>query len=328
MQSSMGRIRVNKRLRVYLPQWMGNLIDDTEPAEAMISSNKSLDVVVEANGVMDGNTDGAVMQHLQPCSALLAQHNLLDRVDSDCACFIAEQYMFLGVVNEYLGLGPVANIVQPTATVTSDFMQLPYQSYYHGRSSGCGYALFEMVPRIALFATKPGRSSPRYLDPEIKKEFDMLEEEILLWDIPTSLNSTTGPDNDEVTAALIQQVALLVTLQCALNGPGMPAPCIQTKIEACVCESRKLLRSISPSSAAWGTLLWPAIHIGSCITSLKEQNELVSAILSMENKTHCCTRLMQFLSSLWVALRDDGMYYGPYGIRPLMDREGIKLSLG
>jgi hypothetical protein len=47
----MGRIRVNKRLRVYLPQWMGNLIDDTEPAEAMISSNKSLDVVVEANGV-------------------------------------------------------------------------------------------------------------------------------------------------------------------------------------------------------------------------------------------------------------------------------------
>ena len=251
-----------------------------------------------------------------------------DRVDSDCAGFIAEQYMFFGVVNEYLGLGPVANIVQKTATVTSDFAQLPYQSYYHGRSSGCGYALFEMVPRIALFATKPARSSPRYLDPEIRKDFDMLEEEILLWDIPTSLNSTTGPDNDEVTAALIQQVALLVTLQYALNGPGMPAPCIQTKIDACVCESRKLLRSISPSSAAWGTLLWPAIHIGSCITSPKGQNELVSAILSMENKAHCCTRLMEFLSSLWVALRDDGMYYGPYEIRPLMDREGIKLSLG
>lgn len=100
----------------------------------------------------------------------------------------------------------------------------------------------------------------------------------------------------------------------------MPAPCIQTKIGACVCES--------PSSAAWGTFLWPAIHIGSCITSPKEQNELVSAILSMENKTRCCTRLVEFLSSLWVALRDDGTYYGPYGIRPLMDRVGIRLSLG
>lgn len=268
------------------------------------------------------------MQHLQPCSALLAQNNLLDQVDSDCACFIAEQYMFFGVVNEYLGLGPVADIDQTTATFPSEFAQLPYQSYYHGRSSGCGYALFEMVPQVALLATKPARSSPRYLDPEIRKAFDSLEKKILLWELPPSLNSTASPDNDEITSALIQQMALLVTLQCALNGPGIPIPCIQAKIEVCVCESRKLLRSISPSSAAWGTLLWPAIHIGSCITSPKEQNELVSAILSMENKARCSTRLVEFLSSLWGALSEDGMYYGPYGIQPLMGREGIKLSLG
>lgn len=47
----MCRIGANKRGRVYLSQWIGKLINDTEPAEAMISSNKSLDVVVEANEV-------------------------------------------------------------------------------------------------------------------------------------------------------------------------------------------------------------------------------------------------------------------------------------
>jgi hypothetical protein len=277
---------------------------------------------------MDGNANGAVIQHLQPCSFLLAQNNILDQVDADCACFIAEQYMFFGVVNEYVGLSPLVAIDQSTATFSSDFSQFPYHYYYHERSSGCGYALFEMVPQVFLFATKAARSSPRHLDPEIRKEFDTLEKEILQWEVPILLNSTTGPDNDEIASALIQQMALLVTLQCALNGPGMPAPCIQTKIDVCICEASKLLKFLSPESAAWGTLLWPALHIGSCITSPRQQNELLSAILSMENKSRCCTRLMEFLSSLWIASREDGMYYGPYGIQPLMQREGIKLSLG
>ncbi|KAJ5668912.1 fungal-specific transcription factor domain-containing protein [Penicillium macrosclerotiorum] len=281
--------------------------------------------------VIDGNTAGAVMQHLQPLSALLASHmSLLDQVDPNCACFITEQFMFFGLVNRYLGLGPMSTGTdEPTASLFSDNALLPYRSYYHGRSSWCAYDLFELVPRVSLFATKVAQCSPRHLDPNILDNFHAIEDAILRWNIPAPHNSTKSPDIDEISAAVIQQMALLVTLQCALNGPGIPPPSIRSRIDTCISEARNTLRSLSPASTAWAILLWPLLHLGSCLVHEAEQNEYISTVLRIENKARCCTSLLDFLSRLWRRMRDGGdKFYGPYGIRELMNIERIQLSLG
>ncbi|KAK6824387.1 hypothetical protein RU639_005236 [Aspergillus parasiticus] len=282
--------------------------------------------------IIDGDTNGAVMQHLLPCCALLAsQNNLLDTVDEDCACFIAEQYMFLSNVNSHIGLGPIKDSSsRPTESQSLDLSPLSYRAYYRGRCSGCAYELFELIPPIAAFAEKPAMSSPRHLDPDIKAEFHSLEQQVLLWVVPAPWDGTgppNGPDADEIAAAIFQQMALLITLRCARNGPGVPSPPIQDQISCCLSEARRVLKTISPSSYAWGTLLWSLFHIGSCITVVEEQKDYIATFMAMENKLPVCTSMVAILSKLWDAIGHDGGYYGPYGIRRFLAREGIKPSL-
>ncbi|KAF7593195.1 hypothetical protein BBP40_011825 [Aspergillus hancockii] len=144
--------------------------------------------------VVDGDTKGAVMHHLLPCCAILAsQDNILDTVDEDCACFIAEQYMYLSNVNRHIGLGPVAANNRKLTAKTVDLSPDPYRAYYRGRYSGCGYTLFEIVPQIASFATRPAMSYPRHLVSDIIEEYNSLEQRILLWEIPSLLNESNGP---------------------------------------------------------------------------------------------------------------------------------------
>lgn len=258
-----------------------------------------------------------------PCSTLLVSHNdLLSKLDENCACFIAEQYTFIHIANNHFGLDSDES--------ANDFADL--SSYYHGRSSSCAYGLFEMIPRIYCFAQMEAMSQPRHLDPVITAEFHAIEQEILSWEVPDSLGTETcawpAPDNDEIIAALFAQMALIITLQCALNGPGNPEPRIRKQVDTSLCEAMQLLKGISPSSMAWAMLLWPLAHIGSCITSQKNQEDFVSTILNMENKVRSCTVSISILSRLWEAAREDDRYYGPYGIRAYMKREGIKPCMG
>lgn len=267
--------------------------------------------------------EGAVMRHMLPCSTLLVSHNnLLTTVDEHCACFIAEQYMFIHVVNHYFGLDSNGS--------TSHFLDL--SSYYHGRSSACAHALFEMIPRIATFARKATETYPRHLDPGIVEEFHTIEQGILSWEVPEPVGPSTcawpAPDRDEITAALFTQMALIITLQCALNGPGIPNPYIKRQVDAGLCEANLLLKQISSSSMAWAMLLWPLAHIGSCITSQKEQEEYVSTILGIEDKVRGCAVSISVLVKLWEAAREDERYYGPFGIQEFMKREQITPCMG
>ncbi|KAE8420361.1 hypothetical protein BDV36DRAFT_111046 [Aspergillus pseudocaelatus] len=187
-----------------------------------------------------------------------------------------------------------------------------------------------MIPRIASFAEKPAISSPRHLDPDIIAEFHSLEQQVLLWVVPAPWGGQgppKGPDANEIAAAIFQQMGLLITLRCALNGPGLPSQPIRDQIWCCVSEARRLLKTISPSSYAWGTLLWSLFHIGSCIIVREEQKDYIATFMAMENKLPVCTSLVSVLSKLWDAIRQDGGYYGPYGIRKFLAREGIKPSL-
>ncbi|KAE8376067.1 fungal-specific transcription factor domain-containing protein [Aspergillus bertholletiae] len=279
--------------------------------------------------VIDGNTNGAVMQHLLPCCALLtSQNDLLETVNKDCACFIAEQYMFLSNVNSHIGFGPIEeNRSRPTENQALDLSPLSYRAYYRGRCSGCAYALFEMIPQIAAYAEKPAMSSPRHLDPDIITEFHSLEQHVLLWVVPEPWDGAAPPDSGEIAAAIFQQMALLIALHCALHGPGVPSPPILGQITYCLSEARRILKTISPSSGAWATLLWPLLHIGSCITIWEEQKDYIATFMAMENKMPVCTSTVSVLYKLWDAIRQDGRYYGPYGIREFLAREGIKLSL-
>ncbi|KAJ5678077.1 fungal-specific transcription factor domain-containing protein [Penicillium maclennaniae] len=273
--------------------------------------------------VVDGNMEGAVMQHILPCSTLLVSHNdLLSKIDENCACFIAEQYMAFHIMNHHFGLeiNGMAN------------QSLDLSSYYHGRSSSCAYGLFEMIPQISIFARRVPFSHPRHLDHAILNEFHTIEQEILSWEVPEPLAYRThawpAPDRDEITAALFLQMALIITLQCALSGPGMPEPSIRRQIDVTLCEALLLLKELSPSSMAWAMLLWPLAHIGSCITSKKEQEDYVSLIPSMENKVRSCTVSISVLFKLWQSAQEDDRYYGPYGIWEFMRREGIQPCIG
>lgn len=268
------------------------------------------------------------MHHWGTCSAvLLSQTALLEGIDSGYACFVAEQYMFVGLVNEYLGLVP------PFETSTSSRRPiLDLSSYYRDRCLSCAYGLFEMIPDVASLASKPSTSQPRYLDLEIIAEFHTLEQRVLSWTVPKAVDPGPGyasePTEDELRAAVIQQMALLVTLQCALNGPGVPRPPIKTQIEYCVGEATGLMRCIAPSSAAWGMLLWALAHLGSCITCEETRRAFLSGICGIENQVPGCAKFITLLVRLWEASGDEGRFYGPYGIREFLIREGIKPSLG
>lgn len=267
--------------------------------------------------------EGAVMQHILPCSTLLVSHDdLLSKIDENCACFIAEQYMAISVVNNHFGL---------ETNGTAD-LSLDLSPYYHGRSSACAYGLFELIPRIFNFAQMVPCTHPRHLDHAISDEFHTIEQDILSWEVPESVNARTNawpaPDRDEITAALFMQMALIITTQCALSGPGLPGPSIQRQIDVTLCEALLLLKELSPSSMAWAMLLWPLAHIGSCITSRKDQEDYVSTILNMENKVRSCTVSISVLVKLWEAAHEDDRYYGPYGIREFLKREGIQPCIG
>ncbi|KAJ5179387.1 fungal-specific transcription factor domain-containing protein [Penicillium capsulatum] len=278
--------------------------------------------------IFDGNTDGAVMHHWGSCSAvLLSQTALLRKIDDGYARFVAEQYMFIGLVNEYLGLVPPSQ-----NGGFSPKPMLDLSSYYRERCSSCAYGLFEMIPQIASLANKPSEYCPRYLDPDIITEFHALEQRILSWTVPTAVDCEPGyssePNEDELRAAIVQQLALLMTLQCALNGPGVPHLHIKTQIESCILEATNLMRRISPDSAAWGMLLWAFAHIGSCILSEETRHEFVSVLRGIKNQVPGCAKFISVLEKLWEASGAEGRFYGPYGIREFMSRERIKPSLG
>lgn len=235
--------------------------------------------------------------------------------------------MFIGLVNEYLGLSPPS--AESHGQPYNSFLDL--SSYYRDRCSMCAYALFEIIPRIAGFASKPSKSVPRYLDKEMIEEFHSLEEDILQWDIqnPVTFPSDipTEPEHDEVKAAIIQQLALLITLHCALHGPGTPHANIKRQIDYCINEAMALMKEITPPSSAWGMLLWPLAHIASCITTREVQEDFVAVISNMENKVHGCTKLLSLLSRFWGLSGQKG-FYGPYGIREFLSREGMRPCFG
>lgn len=277
--------------------------------------------------VIDGNVDGAVMHHWRLSTAILtSQRSFLENIDEGCGRFIAEQYMFIGLVNEYLGLSPPS--AESQAQPYNSFLDL--SSYYRDRCSMCAYALFEIIPRIAGFASKPSKSVPRHLDPEMIEEFHGLEEDILQWDIqnPVTFPSDipTEPETDEIKAAIIQQLALLITLHCALHGPGTPHANIKRQVDYCITEAMALMKEITPPSSAWGMLLWPLAHIASCITVREVQDDFVAVISNMENKVHGCTKLLSLLSRFWSSEQEG--FYGPYGIREFLSREGMRPCFG
>lgn len=272
-----------------------------------------------------------MLQHLRPWSTLLSAHaSLLKEADAKCACFITIHFRFIGLVNYHLGLNSApSNDEVHVMSISLNGTPLPFESYFDGRSAACAYGLYKLVPIVSELAPRKAQSDPRHLDSKILQEFQSIEERILCWEIPVSSNSLETPDRDEITAAIFLQMALLVTLQCALNGPGLPSNCIRSQIDSCLYEARNLLKTLPPSSMAWAFLLWPMLHIGSCIVKKEEQDDFVSTVLNMEDKVPCCTTLMSFLHKLWNLMeRGENEFFGPYGIRELMIRENIQPSLG
>lgn len=283
-----------------------------------------------------GDMQGAILYHLNGCKALLSMtQELLQSTDENFACFLLEQYVYLKIVANNVGL-----TTQPKETnssiikeLTGSICSLVLRSRTQGFMFGYAYELFDLIPRIAQFAHKRVSStSPTPDDVELPEEFLGFEHRILEWKPPPRSSFTSALIDKELddtarSAGLLYQQALLIFLRIALNGPGLPARHLMVQIGHSINESLQLLGTSLPrDSTLWTTLLWAVLTVGSCLTKAEDQQFLTSVLQNEGHEMYGSIRVMTVLNWIWEHCQEDEKFYGPYGIDGVMRLYNVQLS--
>ena len=283
---------------------------------------------------VDGNMQGAILYHLKACKAILPMaQELLQSMDESFACFLLEQYAYLQIVANNVGLTTEPNKTNLSIIreLTGSIRLLICTSSNHGFMFGYAYELFELIPKIAQFAHKQVMTSPRHEDAELIKEFCDFELRILEWEPHPRSSGTSAPiskelDNMACTAGLIYQHALLIFLRIALNGPGLPADHLMVQIDHSCSEFLELLKSLPLDSTLWTTLLWAVLTTGSCLTKVEDQQLLASSLRHQGHEMHGSRRVLMVLGWVWKNCKDNEKFYGPYGIDEVLRLYNVQLS--
>lgn len=262
----------------------------------------------------------------------------LIETQDNAAIFIIESFLYLEVVSKNMTLRLDAPSRESRSPETRQSYLLPFFASWATASCrsyfiGYGHDLFDLIPQINQFAKKPAGASPRCRDEQLLNDFYHFENLIITWEPHTFamgvLDSPSDTLNDDLlTAGVLYQMALLVYLRLALNGPGWPQITMNEEIQWAVNEALTLFDSLSPQSPSWSSLLWPFLIIGSCIQSPEKQESLVSTLMRSNDLMPCCGRVMNLLMWLWSEPDVDGTFFGPFGIDAIMEKRGIKLCLG
>ncbi|KIN02918.1 hypothetical protein OIDMADRAFT_160506 [Oidiodendron maius Zn] len=288
----------------------------------------------DMNQGVDGNMQGAILYHLKACKAILPMaQRLLQSMDETFVCFLLEQYAYLQIVANNVGLTTEPNEVNLSIIkeLTGSIRLLICTANNHGFMFGYAYELFELIPQIAQFAHKQAITSPRHEDAELIKEFCDFELRILEWEPHPRSPETLQPiskelDNMACTAGLIYQHALLIFLRIALNGRGLPADHLMVQIDHNCSEFLELLKSLPLDSTLWTTLLWAVLTTGSCLTKVEDQQLLASSLRHQGHEMHGSRRVLMVLGWVWGNCKDNEKFYGPYGIDEVLRLNNVQLS--
>ena len=260
-------------------------------------------------------------------------HELLQSTDENFVCFLLEQYVYLKIVANNVGLTtePKETNSSIIEELTGSIRSLIVRSSNHGFMFGYAYELFELIPRISQFSHRRVTTSPRHNDDELLRGFMAFELQILEWKPDPQcplISAHISKELDDLarTAGQLYQHALLVFLRIALHGPGIPTPHLMMQIGHSIDESLQLIRNLPLDSTVWTTLLWAVLTIGSCMTEAEDQQFLISALHNQQHEMHGCTRVLTVLQWVWENCKRDEKFYGPYGIDRVLTLYNVKLS--
>jgi hypothetical protein len=281
---------------------------------------------------------GAIFHHLNACDSIMRciATTMRTRHD-DLALFLIEAFLYLEFISKNVSLPLPLEKGASSGTAhhvpLSFSLELRKTTPCRGFFFGYAHHLFELIPQVNQFARKPAKTSVRCEDEELVEEFRQLEIRIVCWE-PHMVDSLPGlasaekPNHDLITGGLLYQMALLIYLRLALNGPGWPKSYMRTQIDCTISEALMLFASLSPASPSWTSLLWPFLTIGSCITSPRSQNLLMFTLVKSDDKMPSCRGVMNILRWMWEEPDVDGTFYGPFGIEAIMRKHGVRFSLG
>jgi hypothetical protein len=276
---------------------------------------------------------GAILCHLTASKTLLSMaQELLQSTDESFVGFLLEQYVYLKIVANNIGLTTEPDETNPSIIkeLTGSIRSLIHRSSNYGFMFGYAYELFELIPQIAQFAHKRVTTSPRYDDLELLREFFAFELRILEWKPHPRSSLTSAPVSKELdtlacSAGLLYQHALLIFLRIALNGPGLPPPHLMAPLDHSINEFLQLLGTIPLDSTVWTTLLWAVLTVGSCLHKVEDQQFMSSIIQNQQHHMHVATRVLMVMMWVWENYKDDEKFYGPYGIDEVLKLHNVKL---
>jgi hypothetical protein len=279
--------------------------------------------------------NGAMTHHLRGCRALISSFPGHFQTDDALAAAVLEQYTYFSIVSTNIGLPSDEN----DAGDSGLYKDLPVSirsnishTRLHGFMFGASYGLFQAIPLITDLALERSQTVPRHADPVLYSKFLAIEQEILSWE-PTMILPPTGTPRDDIQlwlqqSGLLYQSSLLVCLRAALHGPGIPTFDLQTQVDMRIEEFVEMLKYIPLNCAAWTQLPWAVLTIGSCMTRAEYRQVVSFALEHQQHKVLLWSRVLQLLMWLWEKMDEDLSYYGPFGLRRLMNERDIKLSLG
>lgn len=255
--------------------------------------------------------------------------------DSTLAAIILEQYAYFGFISTNVGLKidwGDENDAQLCQKLSGRLRSTMCGSNIHGFLFGLSYALFEIIPEVTSFSKRTTQSLPRHKDPTLFAHFRALEQKILSWvpnsGLPYLTSSQTNLHLWLRKAGLLQQLALLIFLRAALNGPGTPAPELMPQIEGLLEEFVEGINALPLDSTAWTQLLWAVLIAGSCMRTFSHRQRLSLGLKNQRHAVHIWQRILQFLDWTWENMDSSMAFYGPFGINSVMKQRNVQLSLG
>ncbi|RVX74377.1 hypothetical protein B0A52_01502 [Exophiala mesophila] len=305
------------------------------PALSALSAEKILHLLlvmlilsnVEA---FSGNRSGAMFLHLR-ASRQLILHLLggpieMDRLEIRRSMgFALEMYSFLNLVANVTPYGALQDRTLPFDSFLLSLSHLEdYETF--GIFLGCGYALFEMIPRIALFSRERLREEENQEDcsPETMSTYQTLLSDIENW--------KSSPPNREMKewhmehriAGEMYRHNLFIYLKASMCGSCVDNP-------KTICEIQKhvdivlQLRRYFPLTPYATIMLWPFVITGSCLIQQDQRQELINTLACSEFRMGHLFQACELLEHLWAD--DDRRSFGPYGLYLMMKKHNLNLSM-
>jgi len=186
-----------------------------------------------------------------------------------------------------------------------------------GTMFGDFHGLFELIPRITLFAAQrltEEASGDLLPSPESRTMKNLLEQQIDQWvlDHAVTRNNILWKQATEAAgAAEAMHHALRIYLATALAGSIVSDEWMRSLIQGHIDAIISATQMVSNSQFAT-LLLWPLLVAGSCMTDPGQQHRLILSLKGSRYHMKHVFRVCDVLQRMWQT--ESAHAYGPYGL--------------